>query len=56
MECIRTERLILESLEPTCDMTHGLDDWFRMTEPHQDPLIKQPPALLKCPDLLGPQI
>lgn len=28
-------------------MTHGLDDLFSMTEPHEGPMIKQAPALAK---------
>lgn len=46
----------LSPVEPTCVMTHGLGDLFGMTEPHESPVIKQPPALVKCLDLSGPQI
>lgn len=37
-------------------MTHGLDDLFRLAEPHEGPMIKQLPLLTKCLDLSGPQI
>lgn len=37
-------------------MTHGLNDLFRMTEPHEGPVINQPAVFVKCPDLSEPQI